>query len=415
MGTPDTRPKGYWGRWWENKKFPSRLIKSHPVTGEVYSDVTSLVDRWYCRSERNYPSSNRRLPLIGSNCLWIPPSSYERSVFTYRQVDDLVAEYRQSPTAIVQTQHLPINFAQAAFAVKADPEFWDRVDDGRPTGRISVNRRSRLITECLLKIKDQKLNLSENLATAVQTTNMFAQKSSTFLKALQAARRKEWSSMFSLLGLSKDFKKRGSLSASYLEYIYGWKPLMQDIHGYWELLNEQLPGSNLVHAVRKLSKTRTGSNQLITGYDKFNAEWRYTGRDMISLSGKIRNDYARQVARAGLLNPLSVAWEVVPYSFLIDWGMPIGNALEALDATTGLDFVGGYISLRQSGTVSYRHEWVGSGRTTFQPGLGVQYSFSNVREKLTSFPFPEIYVKSPFSTVHLLNALALTRQLTRSR
>lgn len=415
MGTPDTRPKGYWGRWWENKKFPYRLMTIHPVTGAVVGDTTTMVDRWYCRSERNHPSSNRLLPLPGSNCLWIPPSSYERSVFVYQQVQDLIAEYRRSPTSFVERVFEPVNVTDAANAVPADPEFWARMGDGRPTGQISVNRRARLITECLLKVKNQKLNLGENLATALQTSNMFAKKATTFYEAISAARRKDWKSMINHLGLSKDFRKRGSASASYLEYIYGWKPLMQDIYGGWELLNEQLPESNLVHAVRKLGKERDGGAIIKNGHIQYAAKWRYYGRDLISLSGKIREDYARNVARAGLINPLSVAWEVVPYSFLIDWGMPIGNVLEALDATTGLDFVGGYISLRQFGTISYRTQWESALHRTIQPGLAVQRSFSNVREKLTSFPFPETYVKSPFSTAHLLNALALSRQHTRSR
>jgi hypothetical protein len=36
-----------------------------------------------------------------------------------------------------------------------------------------------------------------------------------------------------------------------------------------------------------------------------------------------------------------VAWELVPFSFVLDWFIPIGSYLSQLDASAGMEFLGG--------------------------------------------------------------------------
>lgn len=40
----------------------------------------------------------------------------------------------------------------------------------------------------------------------------------------------------------------------------------------------------------------------------------------------------------GLNNPSLIAWELVPYSFVVDWFLPVGDYLERLGAFSGLKF-----------------------------------------------------------------------------
>lgn len=44
----------------------------------------------------------------------------------------------------------------------------------------------------------------------------------------------------------------------------------------------------------------------------------------------------------------SIAWELTPFSFMVDWFYPVGNSLEALSATRGLKFEFGYLSQKYS-------------------------------------------------------------------
>lgn len=46
----------------------------------------------------------------------------------------------------------------------------------------------------------------------------------------------------------------------------------------------------------------------------------------------------------GVTNPLLLAWELVPYSFIADWFIPVGDYLQSLDRFLGKEFVKGCIS-----------------------------------------------------------------------
>lgn len=431
MGIPDPRPASLWGAFSLNQ-FRLSLRLRYDWSGNLIRTTDGSGTDHLLRSKRNGKSGNPRLPLaatvtqwaakvVRATVYWRSPSAYDRSIQRYEFVQKLnwnsKARNKSLGLSYYETYEGDPSIGGSAPFMKNNPEFWNN-PFGNPSAIVSVNRRARLITECLLKIKDQKLSLGENLATALQTYNLFAKNATTFFESLLAAKRGNWKSVARHLGLSGPLKSRGSWSARYLEYIYGWKPLMQDIYGGWELLNEQLPPALLVHATRKLSKSHSDS---YVGFStpnsrKYEIQEYFHGYDKLSLTGRLSDVYARECARAGLINPASVAWEVVPYSFLIDWGMPIGNVLEALDASAGLTFVGGYLSSRQEGTWSVKEShWTPSGVQceTSQPGILATFAFSNVREKVTGWPFPQIYAKSPFSTTHAANALALFRQLTR--
>jgi hypothetical protein len=45
-----------------------------------------------------------------------------------------------------------------------------------------------------------------------------------------------------------------------------------------------------------------------------------------------------------LSNPAALAWELVPYSFVVDWMIPVGDYLSSLDAVNGLTFRRGTLS-----------------------------------------------------------------------
>jgi len=114
----------------------------------------------------------------------------------------------------------------------------------------------------------------------------------------------------------------------------------------------------------------------------------------------------------GLINPAEVAWELTPWSFVVDWFIPVGNFLEALTARAGVTFIDGCSAYK---VVSDRHmTYMGydSGALPLTNSFGItSHCESYTRRKLGGFPYPGFYYKSPFSSKHALNALALVRQL----
>ena len=134
----------------------------------------------------------------------------------------------------------------------------------------------------------------------------------------------------------------------------------------------------------------------------------------VKVYAQVRSSELRSLTQIGLTDPLQVAWALVPFSFVIDWFLPIGSMLEGLGATKGLDFV--------SGTSTLILKFRGQARTQLNPStvknqIGEFVTdvaiVATERKVLTDFPSAAPYYKSPFSTTHVISALALLRQLTR--
>ncbi len=412
MGIPDGRPSGLFDYFSQQAATKYRYIVYNPG-GSVSSDVTTNGQHNMLQSTRNGKTSNRKLPIAGTSSNWMPPSSYNRNIWRVELIQPGEFRINRSWGEVYQVEMW--ESANSLVWHQTRSEWKDWWEGGQSTYSLSNdNTRSRLVTECLLNLKDQKVNLGENLATLKQTVDMFAKNGSTLFQSLREAKRGNWKGAFGHLGLRPTGKPIGlGLSQRYLEYIYGLQPLMGDLYGGYELINEQLKPALLVYARRVLrdEATRNYESWDASRWLKIRRECQSRRRDKIQLVGKIKSSVARDVARAGLSNPASLAWDLLPWSFAVDWALPIGSTLSALDAAQGLDFVGGYISRVVEGTEVASAYDSAYGWYCHKPFIQAAFQFSNVREKLTDWPAPQYYAKSPFSTSHMVTALALFRQL----
>lgn len=211
---------------------------------------------------------------------------------------------------------------------------------------------------------------------------------------------------------------------TWLEYQYGWRPLLSDIYGSCELLaktyHERRPttvsGSATVQG--KLNGVSYWSQDECEAATKWNLSYVDTVRFVIDF---VEDDaLAEALANTGISNPALLAWELVPYSFVVDWFLPVGNYLEQLTYANGLKFI--------SGTESRRCRIVGNGNH-FNPGGQLSY-VSNVavsgkvayefggktRNKLTAWPYQRFPRFTPkLGVERALNALALVTQVLNGR
>jgi hypothetical protein len=218
-------------------------------------------------------------------------------------------------------------------------------------------------------------------------------------------------------------KEPASIAAqTYIEYVYGLKPLVGDVYGVAELLKEQTNNLLLLHGRGKSSRTdnRPSVSAWNYNYSESRARRLYaeeTAKHRVDLYARIDPDSSglRTLNQLGLLNPASLAWNLVPWSFVVDWFLPIGSVLEALSAPAGLKFVGGTKSTRSSGfgRIEYQVDslWVGAGWsnvTTVTTGL-MDYEYQGYRRTaLADWPLPGFYVAAdPFKGDRAFKALAL--------
>lgn len=106
-------------------------------------------------------------------------------------------------------------------------------------------------------------------------------------------------------------------------------------------------------------------------------------------------------ALAGLQDPLSVAWELLPYSFVLDWFIPVGNYLQARALPQAIS--GQYIiSYRRRARLNFLwiHQTSGSEQIIWKKraeGSYEQYSFT--RSITTTLPNPPLPKIKPLGSV----------------
>lgn len=185
------------------------------------------------------------------------------------------------------------------------------------------------------------------------------------------------------------------ISSTWLEFTYGWKPLAQDLYGSIEQIRNKVGGSQTITASaskRELKKTRTEAGYYI---DEINDM--FSARTRASFTWTPTNRYLDQASRLTSLNPVSIAWELMPYSFVVDWFVDIGGYLRNLETSlTSVGVVGtGYITRTTLSEVTRRK--IGRGRHLTLPNNGVSItgvlnsrirSITLRRSLLTSLPIP---------------------------
>lgn len=144
---------------------------------------------------------------------------------------------------------------------------------------------------------------------------------------------------------SADRLKPEEIAQTWLAMQYAWKPLLKDIEEVMHWIESKTSLPREVRVVCRNKQAPAVVNDAATGANySFLVQWTVWGEIRVTLVESV------SVARSlGLLNPLSVAWEVMPFSFVIDWFIPIGNYLDTIG------FLGG-LNLRYSRSMKYLSE-----------------------------------------------------------
>lgn len=268
------------------------------------------------------------------------------------------------------------------------------------------NAKSQALTECLNKIGGKQTDVLTNLATLRQSHSMIASNAVAIASALRAVRHGN------IALAAKNLSGRRTMGGLYLEWQYGWKPLADDLVGAFNLFKGDASSVD-----GRVKETRRITKQISHTQDTphMGYKWSCEGKAIYTchLEGIIQNNYLHAANTWGLTNPFFTAWDLVPYSFVLDWFMPVGNFLEACSAPIGLDFWAGYESHLIEFTNRVEQVFSDPKIEVNSPFGGETKGRHYARHALGAWPMPEIYTKSPFSETHAWEALALLAQLRR--
>lgn len=264
--------------------------------------------------------------------------------------------------------------------------------------------RNEAVTKALLKLADQKVGMGENLGTLGQTIRMLKNPLQSIARAVKMFKRdKHLKNYFN--ETYRSLRRRGvaeSISDKYLEYVYGVKPLMQDVYGIIEMAKELGVIDNLLHAEASSHREFDLRYQIFTNVSGDSLSTFNDGRERAkvkcSLWARIDPSYQglRALNQLGLANPLALAWELTSMSFVVDWVLPIGAVLNALTAPAGLVFVDGTISVRTScqgnlrtrGTAIYNGNYSNS---NYSPSKSLWRYEGYKRTTLSNWPLPGLW------------------------
>lgn len=164
-------------------------------------------------------------------------------------------------------------------------------------------------------------------------------------------------------GLKPKAKEFGN---NFLKFHFGWEPLVKDIGAAISTLqspinSKQVTGKsgkvNRIEDTGKIGSPWSRQVDVITTYTR------------MSCTVTVTNPNLYLASQLGFVNPLAVAWELVPFSFVVDWFVNVGQFLGSMTDFAGLSISSGYTTHYQ--VIKRTESW--------QTGLVARYSSTFVR------------------------------------
>lgn len=270
---------------------------------------------------------------------------------------------------------------------------------------------SKLISKLESKVKRLEVHVGNILAERAQTLNLLTDLSHRFIDILKSKGK-----LFMKAGKYLTDPKK--IADDFLAFKFGIEPLVKDMYGAYNLLQ------SLTSPVPDTVSFRVNNRSWVSNqvFEDHNGKYEFNGFIEISyvVRYRVSSEFAQLASRTGLINPIEIAWEVLPWSFVVDWFIPVGRAISNLTSRTGFEFHSGTKKVRFRGTVTMVGiPGVGVNRCSSQLYSYIRLKFANVavefknREVLTqppTLPTTVVFNKNPLTSTHLAEAIALLTQ-----
>nr|QDH88887.1 MAG: hypothetical protein H1RhizoLitter1543_000003 [Leviviridae sp.] len=266
--------------------------------------------------------------------------------------------------------------------------------------------QSRLVEQ----VRGHNFNLAVNIAQAHQLIEMCSSTILHFGRALLYLKHGNVAGATRELGIKgKNKRLKGrDVSSRWLELQYGWLPSISDA----------FEAAKAFEAISNGRKARiVASVKRTYDYNGSAEPSNYTSAGKTVIKKRIVYEMEEELSLArslGLLDPLSVVWEVIPYSFVVDWFLPIGTYLDNLSVIPKLK--GRFLSTRFSRTDARVTE-IKTKDPLYQGAKRVGHQIELRRDVLTGLtPQLPTFVNpiTALSRARIANAVALAHQLISS-
>lgn len=289
--------------------------------------------------------------------------------------------------------------------------------------------RGHAFDQALAKVKSKMTDANASLGLMLlerkETESLFVSAIGKIVKSLNTIRNTRRRGMQKVFEAYRRQRTLARVGGSYnpnmakfpewwLEYQYGWKPLMSDVHSAMSQVSMHQQANHYrikydgVGSEPGIGVGQTRNLAAGTGTVRVDVTLRERAKCVVYY--ELNTSVLSTLESLGLINPINLVWERVPWSFVVDWFLPLGQWFNTFTAGVGKTFL--------AGTKTESHRTYGLPMFTYTAGGGYQllgvikgghlYWFRFNRTILTSLPFSGFPAfKNPCSPTHVANALAL--------
>lgn len=386
-----------------------------PGTCQYFGNPPKVVPDAKHASEKQVGTSRRK------PSGWVKPTAYHFSRNRYDRHEGVWSyEYSSGGPFVTQTSYVGVVGSSPQGRFNSLNTFNDLY---QPAG-IPNSWVDRAVQQARLNMKDQDINLGAAFGERNATARLLGDTATNLAKSFRDLRRGNWRQASRRLGITNPRQPRGSSATSkWLELQYGWQPLLSDIHGACDALAKRDKSDWRVTGKGSVKEPIVTAR--ITGHERSSDYGFGTVQGergvFVRIDAVPESDLLRSLSALGITNPAAVAWELVPFSFVVDWALPIGDWLSSLDAMLGYGPTSCSISKLERFGISHRlMDSQPSGGGWFHKytrnGTGSRHFVRLDRTVSDSVPLPTLpRFQDPLSLGHMANGLSLLSQVFGGR
>jgi hypothetical protein len=201
---------------------------------------------------------------------------------------------------------------------------------------------AKAVNKLLEKWRGSSFDAGVSIGEGKESVEMIIQRLRSLASSANALRKGNFGGALAALAHVNRGDRRNALKAmnskyfsqAWLELQYGWKPLLNDIYAASEFVKTK-PTVGVIRTSVKETADIQSTNPSV--YPK----------DHIALIVNERRRHLKVTVvnrpstfeRLGLTDPLTIAWELVPFSFVVDWVVPIGEVIQAMHAVNAMQVI----------------------------------------------------------------------------
>jgi len=259
----------------------------------------------------------------------------------------------------------------------------------------------------------EKVGAGVDFAEYKQSVRMIASTATTLWRAYRAVKQLRFGDAATALRmkfLPKGVSKFKSAGNNWLEFHFGWEPLFKDIHEALEVINDPVKSFEYERARVKDEIRQNGRVSFGATFHLWDA------RGYQSCTQGARVKFSKPgtnhtLDQWGISNPASIVWELVPFSFVVDWFVNIGDFLDSQTDFAGMQLESTYCTLKLDMTenVIGVGSPMGVGQPSWVSGSSIRYVNVSRSTSLSGVTLAVKKIKPP-SVTRAATAISLLLQ-----